>query len=328
MEHTGTAMEIIGDIEAHDQASAFLRQWENDAPFITARTSGSTGTPKEIALPKSDMLISAHTTCDFFNISNSSTLYLPLSVNYIAGMMMIVRAHVANATLIVENPSNSLRLESVPCQDIALAAVVPSQVPSLLNSPNCHRIKNLIVGGAPLPETLELHLTKSGINAYVTYGMTETASHVALRRVGETDYNALRGISFSNDHRGCLAIHSEDRSFRTLTTNDLAEVISPTCFRWSGRFDNVINSGGVKIIPESVEQRIAGLIPGRDFYITSRPSEKWGNEVILVVEGSQRIQDLPAKLRAVLTPAERPKEIIYRTTLSRTPSGKIIRTKP
>lgn len=320
-------MEITGDSEARNQALDFLRRWENREPYITARTSGSTGTPKEIHLPKSDMVISARATCSFFNIDENSTLYLPLSVNYIAGMMMIVRAYVSGATLIVVNPSNALRVApDADIRDISLAAVVPSQVPGILSSPSRSRIRNLIVGGAPLPDILEQRLVDAGVNACVTYGMTETASHVALRRVGESHYRALTDITFSTDCRGCLVIHSNDRSFRKLVTNDLVELSSPTDFRWLGRIDNVINSGGVKVSPETVERRISALISGRDFCITSRPSEKWGREVILAIEGTEQIPDLPAKLREILPPAERPKEIIYRATLPRTATGKLLRT--
>jgi len=319
-------MEITGDVTAKNKALKFLRQWEDDSLIIHAHTSGSTGIPKDIQLLKSDMKLSAEATCRFFNINSKSVLYLPLSPDYIAGKMMIVRAAVAGAKLIVETPSSTPRLSIPENTELDLAAIVPSQLPAVLESPQRLQIRNLIIGGAPLSEKMEARLLCSGIrNSFVTYGMTETCSHVALRHVGLDSYEALPGFDFATDSRGCLIISSEDMSFNKITTNDLVALNSTKSFRWLGRFDNVINSGGIKVFPEQIEQRIAHYIPDRDFFIASRASEKWGDEVVLVIEGEKEIPGLEENLKETLKPAERPKEIFYQNQFERTSSGKIKR---
>lgn len=317
-------MEIKGDQPALSDALLFLREWEDCRGYIEAHTSGSTGTPKKIRLLKSDMILSAMTTCSFFKIDGDSLLFLPLSPGYIAGKMMIVRAAFTGASLLVENPSNN-PLKSDPGRDLSLCAVVPSQLPSLLKSPYVGRIRNLIIGGAPLSPEYESVLAEYEFNAYVTYGMTETCSHVALRKTGEEYYQALSDISFSTDERGCLMINSSERSFKKLVTNDIVELIDSRSFKWKGRYDNVINTGGIKVFPEEIERKIASAVKERAFFITSRESSKWGREVVLVIEGKEVDADLAGKLEALLEKPERPKEIIYVSAIPRTLSGKIKR---
>ena len=216
-------------------------------------------------------------------------------------------------------------LKSDPGRDITLCAVVPSQLPSLLKSPYVGRIRNLIIGGAPLSPEYESVLAEYEFNAYVTYGMTETCSHVALRKTGEEYYQALSDISFSTDERGCLMINSSERSFKKLVTNDIVELIDSRSFKWKGRYDNVINTGGIKVFPEEIERKIASAVKEKAFFITSRESSKWGREVVLVIEGKERDADLAGKLEALLEKPERPKEIIYVSAIPRTLSGKIKR---
>lgn len=317
----------MNSCDENSSLSRFLAEWRSDSQVIEAHSSGSTGKPKRILLPKADMKVSAEATCRFFRIDADSLLFLPLSLDYIAGKMMAVRSEVSGARLILEKPSNS-PLQNEPPGIISLGAIVPSQVPGLLASPWSKKVKTLIIGGAPLSAEYEDMIMKSDIEAYATYGMTETCSHVALRRLGQDRYKALPHVSFETDSRGCLVVISEAMSFKRLVTNDIVNLIDDHNFIWRGRYDNVINSGGIKVFPEVVESKIAQALNDRVFYITSRKSHKWGEEVVLMVEGAEALTENQLKALDLLKPAERPKAIIFEASFKFTLSGKIIRKKP
>lgn len=303
----------------------FLKQWNDSKPYVIAHTSGSTGIPKATRLLKSDMEASAIATCRFFNIDEKSNMVCPLSADYIAGKMMIVRALVSGATLYMEHPSNTPLRADYP--HIHLVPIVPSQLPGLIDASKRHSIDNVIIGGAPLSPDAEQTLSGVVFSAYATYGMTETCSHVALRRIagGNNVYGALPGYTFSVDERSCLKITSSAQSFGSLITNDVVELIDDCHFIWKGRFDNVIISGGLKIHPESVEKAISSLI-SRNYYISSRNDTKWGQHVVLNIEGPAfDTADLLETMKVKLKSHELPREIIFHDCFRRTSSGKIIR---
>ncbi|MDE6757049.1 MAG: AMP-binding protein [Muribaculaceae bacterium] len=311
------------------EAYRFIDEWLDESPYITAHTSGSTGKPKAIRLFKADMVTSAISTNIFFNITDKSSMLCPLSANYIAGKMMIVRAMLSGANLWIEKPGNT-----PVCQDygnIDLIAVVPSQVQHLLNNPDIFkRLKHILIGGAAVPRELSNRITALGVNAYVSYGMTETCSHVALRRIGKSSdeiYEAMSDICFSTDSRGCLIVKSEKRSFHSLTTNDIIDLIDDKHFIWVGRFDNVINSGGIKVYPEEIEKQIQCLIPeDMEYYISKCRDDKWGEVPVLVL--SKNVENAKKMLEdirnIVKSKAERPAGIIVRN-IEYTSTGKIIR---
>lgn len=316
-------------IDTHGLAARFLEEWHDSSPYITARTSGSTGTPKEIRLPKADMIVSAEATCRYFGIGARSLLYMPLSADYIAGKMMIVRALVSGATLQVVSPASD-PLPEKPVARISLLPVVPAQIEPLLSSPWCRMIDHIIVGGAPLTPSQEAALRSFGGEVHATYGMTETCSHVALRSVsrGCDIFEAMPGVLFSQDGRGCLVIEAPAYSWKSLVTNDVVSLLDSRRFEWMGRADNIINSGGVKIVPEEIERLLAPQLGGRPFYITSRPSPRWGEELVMVVEdASLDTRALLAALRERFSHRILPKDIYCLTSLPRTSSGKIIRKK-
>lgn len=316
-------LSIIGD--RTDALTGFLEQWFDGRDYIEARTSGSTGKPKDIFLKKSDMILSAARTCEFLGIARGGTMALSLSADYIAGKMMVVRALYADATLIVENPSNFPLSHDDVAQPIDLLAIVPSQVDGFLKSSAGKYVKNILIGGAPLSGVAEQRLVRQGVNAYVTYGMTETCSHVALRKVGMPYYNTLPGVSIDVDERSCLSIQCDGFSFGKIQTNDIVELIDPHSFKWLGRADNVINSGGIKIYPEAVEEKIQAAFPDLTCYVTHAKSEKWGEEVVLMVESECEIPGLKERLATVLNRYELPKQIVYTAQFERTKSAKIIR---
>lgn len=310
------------------EAEAFMAEWRNGCDYVVAHTSGSTGRPKEIRLLKSDMLVSAKATNEFFGIGVDSLLVLPLSPDYIAGKMLLVRAAVAGAKVRVENPSREPLSGYFPPTAIDLVPIVPAQIDGLLSSKSLPMIKNVIVGGAPMSAEDERKLVESGVNAYATFGMTETCSHVALRRVGETQYVALPGFRFSTDDRQCLVVESDRMSFGRLVTNDVVELIDESRFVWVGRFDNVIITGALKVFPEDVESRLKS-VAGIEFYISSRRSAEWGEEVILVVAnrdvGAGR--RLMERCHSLLRPHERPKAVVTLPELERTSTGKLRRKR-
>lgn len=314
---------------AGEDVRRFIDEWNNELPYIIAHTSGSTGTPKTIRLLKDDMRRSAVATCRYFNITDSSVMVLPLSIGYIAGKMMVIRALEAKARLWIESPSNKPLVRDYGTVD--LLPVVPSQVEWIVSNPECcKKIRNIIVGGGAMPVGLECRLAESGINAYATYGMTETCSHVALRRVGDESscYNALPGITFATDERGCLVIDAPQFSFGRIVTNDIVTLVDENRFRWMGRWDNVINTGGVKVFPEKIEQAISASVSLPPFYVTGRKSEKWGEEVVMYVECAASEIDADGILSALkeeISRYELPKEIIPVPAFSRTESGKIRR---
>ncbi|MCC8115137.1 MAG: AMP-binding protein [Bacteroidales bacterium] len=305
----------------------FIREWENEADYVMGHTSGSTGAPKPIKLLKADMRASARATNSFFGIGEDSILALPLSLDYIAGKMMAVRAIEAGARLLVIEPSNRFEWPG-QCD---LLSVVPSQAPWLLEHPDGPRqIKNVIIGGGPLDETVKRRIVNAGYRAYCSYGMTETCSHVALARVAEEPkpYEAMPAISFELDARGCLCIQAPNFSFGHLATNDMVELIDDRHFFWKGRIDNVINSGGLKIHPEILEKEISACI-AEAFYIIGVPDEYWGQAVGLVVEGTaEKAVEAYEKLRTKLDHRFLPKRVWAVEAIRRTMSAKLIREIP
>lgn len=328
MEYTNIKLDRAIVHYADDSVKLFIEEWHNDRDYIVAHTSGSTGTPKNISLSKTDMIKSAIATCKYFDITEKSKLLLPLSTNYIAGKMMIVRAIVSGAELFIEAPSNN------PIQTdygiIDLIPIVPSQIRALLHSPYARNIKNVIVGGGAIPHNIEDEIIKMELNCHATYGMTETCSHVALRKIDDNNeiYEGLPGYRFKVDNRQCLVISAPDFTFNEIITNDIVKLVDDTHFKWLGRWDNVINSGGVKIFPEEVEKILSTII-NVPFYITSTPDEKWGDVVTLYIESTNtNISKLTADIKKVLQNRFYiPKNIIPVEKFNRTTTGKIIRTK-
>lgn len=303
------------------EAQSFLDEWNDDSLFVTARTSGSTGIPKEIRLLKKDMMASAAATCRFFNIQPKDRLLCPLSANYIAGKMMIVRAIVSGADLIFESPSRS------PMQndygEIKLLPIVPAQLAGL-DREKVNKVRNLLIGGAPLSPSQEEYAATLPSDVYVSYGMTETCSHIALRKVGEAPfYTALPGVTFETDSESCLKINAPDFSFGTLRTNDVVKIISSTSFQWLGRKDNVVISGGLKLHPEMIEQKIGAMITA-PYYLLGEEDEQWGQKLVMYVKGEED-RSVWETLKKILTSTEMPKDIRFVPEFEYTASSKVKR---
>lgn len=336
----GTVCRSVEDVRtcASERVAAFIEEYFNDGDSVVAHTSGSTGTPKEIHLLKSDMRASARLTNEFFNINADSLLYLSLSADYIAGKMMIVRAIEAGANIIEEKPSNEPMAQYCGNERVSLLAVVPSQLGYLINHPEkLDMIDAIIVGGGKLSERVEHWFADKGVNAFKTYGMTETCSHVALSPVSRSKepYTAIGNVRFATDDRDCLVIEAPQFSHPRIVTNDIVDLVDEHRFHWRGRYDNVVNTGGLKIFPEEVEREITKILPKARFFVTSRQSEKWGEELLLVLEypgiaeGERKEGDVrPAlveQLRRLLPPYAIPRRYVAVHSIPTTSSGKIIR---
>lgn len=266
----------------------FLALWHNASPTLEVRTSGSTGTPKNILVEKKRMRASARMTCDFLNLHRGDTALLCMPLDYIAGKMMVVRALERDMQLFAVEPSGHPL-----CQDnlstinnpyvIDLAAMVPLQVWNTLQVAEEReallRIRHLIIGGGPIPKELEDELRTLHINVWSSYGMTETLSHIALRRIHEDHYTPLPGITLEQDKDGCLVIDAPDLCPQKLKTNDIVRFIDKDRFQILGRKDNTVCSGGIKIQIEQVETwlRSLGL---NNVMVTHRPSPKLGQELV------------------------------------------------
>lgn len=311
----------------------FYEQWRNDEPYILAHSSGSTGAPKPIRLLKDDMRASARATNKRFGITAVSVLALPLSVDYIAGKMMCVRAIEAGCALVEMPVSNQLDLTRD--LDITgyfdLLAIVPSQADCLIANPHWAKgVRNIIVGGAPLSAERARGLIEAGYgNVYSTYGMTETCSHVALADIRDPEniYHAMPGIAFTVDNHDCLVIEASAFSFGRLVTNDVVTLLDSQSFIWRGRYDNVINSGGIKISAEQIEKMLSPYIAS-EFYVVAYPDDKWGEVPALVFKGSDSdIETIRCAINHIPDKRLRPKHIIPLPTLPHTPNGKIIRRR-
>ncbi|NJN77088.1 MAG: AMP-binding protein [Saprospiraceae bacterium] len=243
----------------------FLKSWFNNNDYIEVKTSGSTGTPKIIRLDKKRMVASAKATGKFFDLKPNDKALLCLPCDYIAGKMMVVRALVLGLNLYSVEP-NGNPLESVANEGFQFGAMIPLQVlNSLQNHENrFNKIEKVIIGGGVVDNSLLQKLQTCENQCFATYGMTETITHVAVKTLNGMQktnlYKALEKVEFSQDERQCLIINAPYLSENQIITNDIINLYSKSSFEWLGRFDNVINTGGIKVNPENIEAKIANFI--------------------------------------------------------------------
>lgn len=301
----------------------FIEAWLNPQPYIDVKTSGSTGTPKLIQINKAKMLASAQLTCAFFNLKARDTALLCMSAKNIGGMMMIVRALYAQLDLqLVKPQANPLKTLN---KSIDFCAMVPYQIQSSLaeNPEQLSLIKHLLIGGGTISSQLEEQIRLQDIEAYHSFGMTETISHFALRKVGFEDYfTCLPGITIEQDSYDTLQVFAPIFGKTPIQTNDIIEKISTSTFRWKGRLDFAIETGGIKVLPEMIENMLAKQIDKR-FFISALPDEKLNNRVILIIEGKP--MQMPSNLFNELPPYHKPKEVHFVLKFEETTSGKIDR---
>lgn len=306
----------------------FLSEWFNESPVMTVQTSGSTGTSKSIVVRKEKMIQSAQLTCSFLNLNKGERALLCLPLQYIAGQMMVVRTLTAGLDLIIRDPSgNPLSDVKTP---LRFAAMTPMQVYNSLQIPEekerLMRIEILLIGGGAIDPELSRTLQTFPNAVYSSYGMTETLSHIALRRLNGTDasdyYTPFPSVKLSLSAEKTLIIEACQVADAIIYTNDIAELLPDGRFRILGRKDNIINSGGIKIQAEEIEETLRSVIPG-NFAITSVPHPKFGEAVVLLVSRGQTITE--EQLNTLLPAFQRPKYIMETETIPLTPTGKIDR---
>lgn len=294
---------------------------------ITVHTSGSTGPAKSIEVPKEKLLASAHATIEALELKEGSVLAHCLSCEHIGGIMMLVRAFALRAELIRLPISSNPLKELNEVQNIDLIAMVPLQVLNALKDPSIKnklaQIDNVIIGGAAIDPHVS-HELKDFPNAmYSTFGMTETISHIAFRRLsGEAQdhFECIGPTTVSVDDESRLIINAPHLSEGSIHSNDMVEFLDEKRFRWLGRYDNVINSGGIKLHPELLEERVASKIKGRYFFY-GKSDPDLGDILVLYIEGEEQ----PLELDGLLGRYERPKEILFIKRFEETANGKLDR---
>lgn len=310
--------------ELIEDVNTFITHWKSDYSHFEVKTSGSTGIPKTIEIAKKHAEASAMATCKFLDLKPGNKCLLCLSPSTIGGKMMIVRSIINNMELHVVEPS------STPTKGLDhhfdFIAMVPYQLKETLSNSNpdfCSKVK-IIVGGGPVSKELEKEVKDGKAQVYHTFGMTETISHIALRNIskGETVFRALPNITFSQRDEQ-LVIHAPNLGIEEMVTNDAVCLLDEYSFEWKGRTDFVINSGGIKIHPEMVENLLSELIDV-PFFVLGIQDKALGERLIICVE-SDEYQINKTTLSPVLPKYHIPKEIHFFEKFVRTESGKIDR---
>ncbi len=296
----------------------FLLDWFDDNSFIDMQTSGSTGVPKMIRISKQAMVESAIATGDFFDIHSGDKVLQCLPVKYIAGKLMFIRAFILGLEMDFVAPNATPLYNNDTVYDFI--AMVPLQAKHSLKE--LKNVKKLIIGGSMISKSLEKQLLKLPTEVYETYGMTETITHIAAKRIGEKAFTVLPNVTISYDDKNCLVIHAPRISEEIIVTNDLVELLNENQFVFIGRFDNIINSGGIKLIPEQIEGKLSGKIESR-YFVSGKPDEELGEKLILIVEGEKH--DLDPVVFEELDKYEKPKEIHFIAKFVETENGKIKR---
>ncbi len=308
------------------KVASFVTTWNENSDFFLTNTSGSTSQPKQISIKKKHAIQSARNTANKLNLKRGDKALLCLDLETIGGKMMLVRALVLDLDLYVITPSaNPLKFVDEKIDFIALA---PIQLHEVLrqNSDALGNIKNIIVGGGTISKSLETALFKKKMTVYQTFGMTETITHFALRKMGyETEeyFEILENVSISSEE-GRLKIHAPMIGVEHLVTNDIVEIIDPLHFKWLGRADFVVNSGGVKLHPEMIQEKLESkvMVP---FFLTGISDELLGEKLVIVYNSEEKDEYCSKDFYSGLSKYEIPKEAWFIDPFQFTASEKINR---
>ena len=317
-------------------ALEFINQWLMGHDLFKIKTSGSTGKPKIVSISRRQMVLSAQNTISALGIDANDTALVAINTKFIGGKMMIVRALEAGMDMIIREPSAN-PLHDLPGElKVDFTALVPFQLKEILEADpgKLNQIKYILIGGAPLLPDLEIKIKALKPAVYQTFGMTETVSHIALRRLNGADisdlYTAFENVNLSQDERGCLMIRSEITNNQNVITNDIVEIVNRRQFKWLGRIDNVINSGGIKIQVEKLERQIGVLLNNHlRFFIYGIPDKKLGEKVVLLIESeplpSESHEKILKSLKGIAQKYYRPREVLYLPRFIYSETGKIMR---
>jgi len=325
-----------------NNALKFCHEWLNGKEDFILQTSGSTGTPKKICVTRNQLKASAALSTSYLGLKKESTALVCLDTKYVAGIMMLVRSLEVGMNMYVVEPSAN-PFDTLP-EDVCIdfIALVPYQVQAILTSKHkqkLSRTKVVLIGGADLSNSLRENLKSMQGSFYATYGMTETLSHIALQKLNGSDttnhFNLLPGIYIQADNRGCLVIHAPHLNAEPIVTNDLVEIIDANRFLILGRIDSIINSGGVKIIPEKIERILETILSdlriNNRFFIAGLLDASLGEAVTLIIEGEPIASELEIEiiqhLKSRLDRFEVPKTIRYVAQFLQTETGKVNKLK-
>ena len=319
-----------------DKVNDLLNQWSSGREVFELKTSGSTGRPKEILVKRSQIEASIDLSRKALKINQDDLFFCCLNVNYIAGMMMVLRAaHIGCDMIVVEptsNPFDSMgKMEYLITKNHGknFFSFVPLQLQTILESDQGMKFlktaKVIIAGGAALNKSLRDKIFELKLPVFETYGMTETISHIALMNVGQgQDYfKILEDVNIETNTNNCLRILSPTTENEWVQTNDVIEIVGKGCFVLKGRADNIINSGGLKIQLEEIERKLADHFqwPNR-YFCYGKADEKLGQKLVLVIESHEKIVDL-TDLTPVFSKFEVPKEIFFVKNFVETASAKV-----
>lgn len=308
----------------------FLHDWFSDSTVLTVQTSGSTGTPKEIQINKERMMQSARLTCSFLGLQKGDNALLCMDLKYIGAKMVVVRSLIAGLNLYITPPcGNPLKNDS---KEYNFAAMVPLQVFNSIQNPiekeRLSQIKHLIIGGGGVDPQIAKTIQRFPHQVYSTYGMTETLSHIALRKLSGKDasdrYYPFESVSLSLSDEQTLVINAPLVNPEKIQTNDIAEIFEDGSFKIIGRKDNIINSGGIKIQIEEVEYLLKNYISG-NFAVSSVPDSKFGEILVLAIEEDTNINN--SQIEATLPPYFIPKKVLKINAIPLTENGKINRPR-
>ena len=315
----------------------FIQSWLQGKNEFAIRTSGSTGKPKLIKIPRDIMIKSAEMTIKALNLSRGDSALACINTGYIGGKMMLVRSLMLGMHLTIVKPSSNPFVQLDPGVCFDFVALVPIQLETILRNEQHVKILNkakaIIVGGAPVSNNLHHELQIIEAPIYATYGMTETVSHIALRRLNGSGkdlyFKALPEVVIGQDERGCLTIKSAVTGGKKIITNDSVKIINDHEFEWLGRIDNVVNTGGIKVQLEELESKIGKIMTelGRNenFIIGTRDDRSLGQKLILLLEGREYNEEELAALVKKRLNYHAPREIIWVPGFVRTDTGKVNR---
>lgn len=340
-----TAEELIlrdtsSDPEIIQKVADICKWWLESQLPMEITTSGSTGTPRKISFERTEIIGSIQLTVQALNLRSGMNCLLALDPGFIGGRMMILRSLEIGMNLIcLQASSNPLKDINQP---IDFTALVPLQLETILADSSLHSrlnsIQTILIGGAPMSHKLRKSAEQLETDIFLSFGMTETLSHIALQKIkpGSQFFKVLKGISISKDNRGCLIINTPTLKSAPIITNDLVDLTATDEFRWLGRYDRVINSGGIKISPEKLEsyseEIILSVLKSGDFFYSSIEDNRLGQKVVLILvrniqPSNSDLEKMISDLRKKLSAFEFPKEILWVRENEKSAGGKTDRAK-
>jgi len=320
------------------EAFDFMKIWESGEQEFSLKTSGSSGTPKTITVLRKQLLSSARMTGDILELGSGTKALVCLNIRYIAGTMMLVRGMELGWEMTIEEPSLNPLLGLGQESVFDFVAMVPAQLMTCLQDKSTasrvNKLGKILIGGAPVDVSLLRKIEELSVPVYQSYGMTETVSHVALRRLNgddaREDYQVLSDIHFGTDERSCLYVGGAVTNGELIQTNDIVEITSSKTFKWLGRADNIINSGGVKIILDKIDEVVAvvmyDLCISVSFFAWYQIDDKWGQKLILILEASEAdlsAANLISEIRKRVSEYETPKHVYFVDRFEKTATDKI-----